>query len=157
MRQDYIHLIRKILFFGIGVYTAVSVISWLFTWLVVANSYCSYNPSERECRLPLYPKWEYQSLLYSEEFRGSIQEALAAGCLTEEPLSIKVMQYRQDAALVWYRGKSGSTWLARFYRSQGSIKWKMYSPIDNSGEKVCHVDVIYNRLGGSSDNYYWYN
>ncbi|NJK63400.1 MAG: hypothetical protein HC921_12585 [Synechococcaceae cyanobacterium SM2_3_1] len=161
MKQDYMHLVRKVLLFGIGGYIVVSIISWLFTWLIVANSYCSYKPSKKECELPLfplYPKWEYQTFLYAEGFREPILQSLSVGCMTEEPLSIKVMQYRQDSALVWYKGESGSTWLASFYRSPESLEWQMYSPIGNSEEKVCHVELIYGRFDGATpDSYYWYN
>jgi hypothetical protein len=158
MKQRHSQLIEQILFLGLGTYGILTGISWLFSWILVSNSFCkSYDLLEKECGIPLYPKWEYLSLLYSQEFVRPIQQAIAGGCQTEEPLAIKVMQRQHNTALVWFKGESGSTWLASFIRGQESEGWRLFKSPSSYGEEVCHVDIIHSRLGGSADDYYWYN
>lgn len=119
----------------------------------LSRSYCSGRTFQEACDLPLYPKWEYLSLRHGNEFFEPIQLDVNRGCLTEPAKSIKVMQYKEEKALVWYKGESGSTWIARFYRPTRQSTWSMRY----GREPGCHVDVINSKTGGSADGYYWYN
>lgn len=102
-----------------------------------------------------YGKWEFLSWRYASEFDIPIQQAINEGCLSEYPKVIKVMSYRRHSALIWFKGESGSTWIAKPSRSSRQSNWQ-FRKSGASENYYCDIDVINSTFGGSADGYYWY-
>ena len=149
MQHRYTRLIKRLLIVGISGYAGLTLLRWLLAWGLVSMSYCSNPDSSKDlkaaCGFPLYPKWEYQSRLYADEFRGPIEQAADSGSFIDRPVTIKVMQYSDDTALVWSLGESGSKWISLFHRHPTTGTWMMES-----------YDIISSTMGGSADSIYWY-
>lgn len=71
-----------------------------------------------------YGRWEFLSWRYASEFHTPIKQAVDEGCLSEYPKVIKVMNYERRSALVWFKGESGSTWIAKPWRSSKEPNWQ---------------------------------
>lgn len=102
-----------------------------------------------------YGRWEFLSWRYAPEFYTHIKQAVDAGCLSEYPKVIKVMNYNRHSALVWFKGESSSTWIAEPWRSSKEPNWQLKKR--GASGAYCDIDVIKSTLGGSADGYYWYN
>jgi len=109
-----------------------------------------------------YGKWEILSWLYASEFYPAIKQASDDGCLTAGyPQVVKVIEYSHSSAVVWYKGKSGSTYIGNPWRSSKQPNWQFSKTSsekrEGSSGRYCDLDVIRSRTGGSADGYYWYN
>lgn len=151
--------ITNVLIVGAGGYASITVFYWLLMWLMVSVSYCNsaryhqFEAYRHACGLPLYPKWEYLSTRHAEEFRRSLQTLSQNGCPGEvNPVRVKVMHYKQDQALVWYEGESGSRWLVRFLRDPRTNSWTLF----DQERQICQIDIIFSTMGGSADDIFWY-
>ena len=102
-----------------------------------------------------YGRWELLSWRYASEFYAPIKQAVDEGCLSEYPTAIKVMDYDQRSALVWFKGESGSTWIAESWRSSEEPNWQFIQ--GEAFDIYCDIDIINSTLGGSADDLYWYN
>ena len=149
MQPRFVILIKRLLIIGIVGYAGLILLRWLLMWGIVSASYCYHRDRLKEykvaCGFPLYPKWEYQSLRHADEFWEPIQQSVEDGGFNDLPVKIKVMQYQQEKALVWYLGESGSRWLALFQRHPQTGAWIMEG-----------YDIIRSTMGGSADSFYWY-
>lgn len=144
---------------GIGGFATLKVLYWLFVWLAVSISYCSlgrhhsFDAYRHVCGLPLYPKWEYLSWRYGDEFRRSIQTVKENGCIADDvAVDLKVMHYQQEQVLVWYRGESGNKYLVQFQPHLETNDWTLF----DQEQQICQIDIIYSATGGSADDIFWY-
>lgn len=104
-----------------------------------------------------YGKWEYLSWRYAPEFYLSIKQTSDNGCLSAEyPKVVKVIDYSQNSALIWFKGESGNTYIARPWRSSKQTNWQ-FEKIGGAYGKYCDIDIINSQTGGSADGHYWYN
>lgn len=104
-----------------------------------------------------YGRWEFLSWRYASEFYTPIKQAVDGGCLSGGyPEVIKVMNYNRHSALVWFKGKSGSTWIAKPWRSSKEHDWQ-FKKEGSSGYYYCVIETINSKTGGSADSFYWYN
>ncbi|MEM7344909.1 MAG: hypothetical protein AAF485_11760 [Chloroflexota bacterium] len=97
-----------------------------------------------------YGKWEYLTFKYSHEFITPIDQSIQHGCFLETPAKVKVMAYTDQRAKVFMKGRSGSTYLLHF-RKTDSRTWSLYR------NQVCYFEIINSKFGGSADDIYWYN
>lgn len=148
--------LRKVVIWGSAAVISVFTFRALGGWLLVSLSYCHKSPYyEDVCGLPLYPYWEYLTWRHRHRFFAPLEADIEAGCLTESAKHLKVMTYQQTEAVVWYKGESKSTWIARFQRPNKDTTWTMRRQTDRY--KVCDVEIINSATGGSADSFFWYN
>ncbi|HEY9617832.1 MAG TPA: hypothetical protein V6C64_13380 [Microcoleaceae cyanobacterium] len=102
-----------------------------------------------------YGKWELLSLNHADEFFRPVEESIEQGCLIEPAKTIKVMSYNNDFARIWLKGESGSTYIARFWKSSKPTRWQLLK--FSSGSNFCDFNIINSTKGGSADGFYWYN
>lgn len=103
-----------------------------------------------------YGRWEFLSWRYASEFYPPIKQAVDAGCLSEYPQVIKVVNDNQLSAVIWFKGESGSTWIAEPWRSFEKPHWQ-FQKRASSGAYYCDIDIINSTSGGSADGFHWYN
>ncbi len=108
-----------------------------------------------------YGKWEFLSWLYASEFSPAIKQASDNGCLIGYARTIKVIDYSQNSALIWFKDESGNTWFGRPWRSSKQPNWQFEKTssekIEGSSSKYCAVEIINSQIGGSADGHFWYN
>ncbi|MBD2036236.1 hypothetical protein H6F76_14555 [Leptolyngbya sp. FACHB-321] len=108
-----------------------------------------------------YGKWEYLSRQYASEFYPAIRQASDDGCLISYAKIIKVIDYKQNSALIWFKEEGGSTHIAKPWRSSKQPNWQFkktdLGTLGSYSGSYCDLDVIRSRSGGSADGYYWYN
>ncbi|MBW4473376.1 MAG: hypothetical protein KME45_23820 [Stenomitos rutilans HA7619-LM2] len=108
-----------------------------------------------------YGKWKFLSTLYASEFYPAIKQASDHGCLIGYAKTIKVIDYSQNAAVIWFKDKSGNTWFGKPWRSLKYPNWQFVKisseKIEGSSGKYCDVEIINSQTGGSADGHFWYN
>lgn len=108
-----------------------------------------------------YGRWEFLSWRYASEFYPVVRQASDDGCLISYAKVIKVIDYSQTSALIWFKEESGSAWIGKPWRSSKESRWQLMKTdlktSENDSGKYCDVDIIRSKTGGSADGYYWYN